>query len=139
MTVRNLEAIFRPKSVALIGASTRPHAVGAVTADNLRMAGFDGPILPVNPKHAAVAGILAYPDIASLPLTPDLAVICTPAETVPGLIAELGARGTKGAIVISAGFREAGTAKGSDLEQAMLDAAAPHLMRVIGPNCLGVV
>lgn len=139
MTIRNLDAIFRPKSVALIGASTRLRSVGAVTADNLRMAGFDGPILPVNPKHFAVAGILAYPDVASLPMTPDLAVICTPAETVPGLIAELGARGTKGAIVISAGFREAGTKAGANLEQAMLDAARPHLMRIIGPNCLGVV
>ncbi len=139
MSIRNLEAIFRPASVALIGASVRPHAVGAVTADKRRQAGFDGPILPVNPKHAAVAGILAYPDVASLPVTPDLAVICTPAETVPGLIAELGARGTKGAIVISAGFGEAGTPAGKALEAAMLAAARPNLMRIVGPNCLGVL
>ena len=95
MTVRNLEFLFRPKSVALIGASTRAHSVGAVTADNLRNAGFEGPILPVNPKHEAVAGMLAYPDVASLPLAPDLAVICTPAETVPDVIAQLGRRGTE--------------------------------------------
>ncbi|MEI9990993.1 MAG: bifunctional acetate--CoA ligase family protein/GNAT family N-acetyltransferase [Rhizomicrobium sp.] len=139
MTIRNLDFIFKPKSIALIGASNKPHSVGAVTADNLRLAGFDGPILPVNPHHAAVAGALAYPDVAALPLTPDLAVICTPPETVPELIAQLGARGTKAAIVITAGFKEAGSAEGHRLEQAMLDAAKPYLMRIIGPNCLGVL
>lgn len=139
MTIRNLDAIFRPGSVALVGASNRPHSVGAVIAENLRENGFDGPILPVNPKHKSVAGILCYSDIGSLPITPDLAVICTPPETVPGLIAELGARGTRGAIVITAGFREGGNEAGAKLEAAMLAAARPHLLRVIGPNCLGVV
>ncbi|MEI9993501.1 MAG: bifunctional acetate--CoA ligase family protein/GNAT family N-acetyltransferase [Rhizomicrobium sp.] len=139
MSVRNLGSIFRPASIALIGASTRPHSVGAVIADNLRAAGFDGPVLPVNPKHRAVAGALAYPDVAALPLAPELAIICTPAETVPGLIAELGARGTKAAIVISAGFGEAAEAHGHALQQAMLDAAKPYLMRIVGPNCLGVL
>lgn len=139
MSVRNLDSIFKPKSVALIGASTRAHSVGAVTADNLRSAGFDGQIMLVNAKHADVAGTTAFPDVASLPQAPDLAVICTPAPTVPSLISELGARGTKAAIVITAGFREAGNATGVALEQAMLDAAKPHLMRIIGPNCLGVV
>jgi len=93
----------------------------------------------VNAKHSAVEGTVAYPDIASLPATPDLAVICTPAPTVPGLVAELGARGTKGVIVITAGFREAGNTAGEALEQAMLDAAKPYLMRIVGPNCLGVL
>lgn len=139
MSVRNLDSIFKPKSVALIGASTRAHSVGAVTAENLRSAGFAGQILLVNAKHSDVAGTTAYPDIASLPLTPELAIVCTPAQTVPGLIAELGARGTKAAIVITAGFREAGNAGGMALEQTMLDAARPHLMRIIGPNCLGVL
>ncbi|MGZ5939105.1 MAG: CoA-binding protein, partial [Rhizomicrobium sp.] len=139
MSVRNLDSIFRPKSIALIGASTRAHSIGAVTAENLRQADFDGPIMPVNPTHKSVAGALAYPDVASLPMTPDLAVICTPAPSVPGLIAELGARGTKAAIVITAGFREAGNAIGVALEQAMLDAAKPYVMRIVGPNCLGVL
>jgi len=139
VTVRNLDVFFKPQSIALIGASNKLHSVGAVTADNLRLAGFDGPILPVNPHDQAVAGALAYPNVAALPLTPDLAVICTPPDTVPGLIAELGARGTRAAIVITAGFKEAGNDKGRALEQAMLDAAKPHLMRVIGPNCLGVL
>ncbi len=64
MTIRNLDFLFKPKSIALIGASNKPHSVGAVTADNLRLAGFDGPILPVNPHHQAVAGALAYKDVA---------------------------------------------------------------------------
>ena len=139
MTTRNLDALFRPRSVALIGASNRPHSVGAVIAENLREGGFDGPILPVNPKHSSVAGILCYPDVKSLPLAPELAVICTPPRTVPALVAELGARGTRAAIVITAGFREGSDAEGAALQQAMLEAARPYLLRVIGPNCLGVI
>ncbi len=139
MSVRNLDAIFRPKSIALIGASTNANSVGFVTARNLLVGGFDGPIMPVNPKHASVAGMLAYPDVASLPVVPDLAVICTPPQTVPGLIAQLAKRGTRGVVVVTAGFKELGSAEGRALEQAALDAARPHLMRIIGPNCLGVV
>ncbi len=139
MSIRNLDAIFRPRSIALIGASTSPKSVGFVTARNLLDAGFAGPVMPVNPKYTSVAGMLAYPDVASLPIVPDLAVICTPPTTVPGLIAELGARGTKGAVVITAGFKELGSAEGRALEQAVLDAARPHLLRIVGPNCLGIV
>ena len=139
MSIRNLDAIFRPRSIALIGASNRPCSAGLVTMENLLAGGFDGPIIPVNPKHKAVAGVLAYPDVASLPLVPDLAVICTPPQTVPGLIGELGARGTKGAIVITAGFGELGSDLGRGLQDAMLASARPHLLRIIGPNCLGVL
>jgi acetyltransferase len=139
MSIRNLDAIFRPRSVALIGASNRPGSIGLVIAENLLAAGFEGPVMPVNPKHKAVAGVLAYPDIASMPMTPDLAVICTPPTTVPPLISQLGQRGTKGAIVITAGFGELRTAAGSALQTAMLDGARPHLMRIVGPNCLGVL
>jgi acetyltransferase len=139
MSIRNLDAIFCPRSIALIGASPHTRSVGFVTAKNLLAGGFEGPIMPVNPKHKAVAGILTYPDVASLPVVPDLAVICTPPATVPGLIGELGAKGTKGAIVITAGFRELGSEEGVALEQAMLNAAKPHLLRIIGPNCLGIL
>jgi len=139
MSVRNLDAIFRPQSVALVGASPRPGSVGQVIAENLLKAGFSGPIMPLNPRHGSVCGVLAYPDVASLPVTPDLAVICTPPPSVPGLIAELGARGVKGAIVITAGFRELGNEAGQVLEKAILDAARPHLLRIIGPNCVGVI
>jgi acetyltransferase len=139
MSIRNLDAIFRPKAVALIGASNRPQSVGAVVAANLLAGGFSGPIMPVNPKHKAVGGVLAYPNVQSLPVAPDLAIICTPPQTVPGLVAELGKRGVKGAIVITAGFKELGSAEGRRLEQAVLDAARPHLMRIVGPNCVGIL
>ncbi|WP_448509147.1 bifunctional acetate--CoA ligase family protein/GNAT family N-acetyltransferase [Immundisolibacter sp.] len=139
MTIRNLNYLLKPRSVALIGASTRPGSVGAVLARNLFGAGFAGPVMPVNPKYVAVEGVLAYKNVASLPLAPDLAVIATPPDTVPGLIAELGARGTKAAVIITAGFKETGNAHGSGLQQAMLDAAHPHLLRIVGPNCVGLI
>jgi acetyltransferase len=138
MSIRNLDRMFAPKTVALIGASPKPGSVGNVLARNLFDGGFAGPVLPVNPKHRAVEGVYAYPDIASLPQVPDLAVVCTPPEVVPGAIAELAARGCKAAVVLTAGFGELPGDRGKALEQAMLDAAKPHLMRIVGPNCLGV-
>jgi acetyltransferase len=139
MSIRNLDAIFAPRSIALIGASTRASSVGAVLARNLLRGGFKGPILPVHPREAAIEGVLAYRDIAGLPLAPDLAVLATPPDTLPGLIAELGSRGTRAAVVLTAGFGELEGGHGSALQQAMLDAARPHLLRIVGPNCLGVM
>ena len=138
MTTRNLDAVFSPQSVAVIGASNRPHSVGATVMRNLLNGGFSGPILPVNPKHRAVAGVLAYQSVADLPVAPDLAVICTPAATVPGLIDALGARGTKGVVVLTAGLGEVGD-DGRTIADAMLRAARPHLLRILGPNCLGLI
>ena len=138
MTVRNLEFLFQPASVALIGASDRVGSVGAVLLRNLRQGGFKGPVWSVNPRHAQVGGSKAWPDVASLPQAPDLALICTPPAAVPGLIAELGAKGTRAAIVITAGLKQAGP-QGGTLEQAMLDAARPHLLRILGPNCIGAL
>ena len=89
MTVRNLKFMFKPSSVALIGASQKPSSIGAVVARNLLGAGFEGEIFPVNPKYKTIEGILCYPDVVSLPKPPDLAVIATPPASVPGLIAEL--------------------------------------------------
>jgi acetyltransferase len=139
VTIRNLDLLFKPKSVALIGASRRPGSVGALVAHNLFKCGFDGPIMPVNPKHVAIEGVIAYPDVASLPVVPDLAVIATPPSTIPGLIAACAERGTKAAVVITAGFGEGKSKAGQELQQAMLDAARPHLLRVVGPNCIGVI
>jgi acetyltransferase len=139
MSVRNLDAIFRPRSVALIGATPRPHAIGQLVADNLVRGGMSVPVMPVNPHHATIAGLQTYPDVASLPIAPDLGVICTPPDSVPGLIADLGARGARGAIVITAGFGEGGSEGGRALKEKMLDAARPHLLRIVGPNCLGVL
>jgi acetyltransferase len=139
VTIRNLDYLFKPRSIALIGASKTPSSVGAVLARNLFKGGFDGPIMPVNPKHQAIEGVLTYPNIQSLPISPDLAVISTPPEVVPGLIAELGQRGTRAAVVITAGFGESGEAQGRALQQALLNAAKPYTLRIIGPNCLGIL
>ena len=97
MSIRNLGRMFRPRSVAVFGASDKPKSVGSALMANLLRAGFSGPILPVNPRAAAVHGIMAYKDVASLPMTPDLAVIATPPDSVPELLAELGTRGTRAA------------------------------------------
>ncbi len=139
MSVRNLEYLFRPRSVAVIGASNRPQRVGTVLMRNLLEGGFEGPIMPVNPKHASVAGVLAYPDVAGLPVTPDLAVICTPAPTVPGLVDELGRRGTRAVIVITAGLGRHHDEAGVSLQLRLREIAHGHGMRLIGPNCLGLL
>ena len=104
MSVRHLEYLFKPGSVAVIGASDAPKSIGGVVMRNLLRAGFTGPIMPVNPKYQAVAGVLTYKDVPSLPVAPDLGVICTPPATVPAIIRQLGERGTRAAIVITAGL-----------------------------------
>ncbi|CAO3414072.1 bifunctional acetate--CoA ligase family protein/GNAT family N-acetyltransferase [Azospirillum argentinense] len=131
MTVRNLDRLFKPASIALIGATRKPNTIGAVVARNLFNAGFDGPIMPVTGERA-VEGVLTYKSVDDLPVTPDLAVICTPAATVPATVEALGKRGTKAAIVISSGFSKEQT-------QTLREAAKPHLMRVLGPNSLGIM
>ena len=137
MTTRNFDALFHPKTIALIGASNRPNSVGAVLARNLQAGGFDGPILAVNPHETAIGSTLSYPSVAALPMAPDLAVLATPPAAIPGLIAELGARGCRAAVVVTAGFGEGGRAAGDALRAEMLKAARPHLLRIVGPNCLG--
>jgi len=138
MSIRYLDKLFAPRSVGLIGATDREGTVGAVTLRNLRRAGFPGELLLVNPHHQTLNGLPVYPDVESLPRAPDLAVIATPPDTVPGLIGALGARGTRAAVVITAGFGELGDA-GRRLQQATLDAARPFLLRIIGPNCVGII
>ncbi|WP_020648224.1 acetate--CoA ligase family protein [Solimonas variicoloris] len=132
-----LDAFFRPASVALIGASTRPGSVGALAARNLLDGGYAGPVMFVNPRHTEIGGRPVYADVASLPQTPALAVIATPPATVPGLIAALGARGTRAIVVITAGFGELGE-QGKALQRAAVAAARAHGARLIGPNCLGL-
>jgi len=135
MTVRNLEAAFAPKSLALVGASPRPGSVSQVVLRNLREAGFAGPIHLINPKYTEIDGQPCYPDPAALPAPADLAIIVTPPQTVPALVAELGARGTRAVVIITAGF---GSGPES-LRQQVLDAARPHTLRVFGPNCVGLL
>ena len=132
MSVLNLNKMFNPESVALIGASASKGTLGYVVMKNLLAGGFSGPILPVNPKYKNVSGVHAYQDVASLPVDPDLAVICTPARTIPGIITELGERGTRAVVVLSAGLREKIDEK--TLEQHALDAAKPYGLRILGCN-----
>jgi acetyltransferase len=139
VSVATLDTLFRPRSIALIGADNTPRSVGGVLARNLLAGSFDGPVMPVHPRDAAVHGVLAYRSVADLPVIPDLAVIASPPEDVPGLIADLGARGTRAVVVVSAGFDRAGPAAGAALRQGMLDAAKPHRLRIMGPACLGMM
>ncbi|MEF2071861.1 bifunctional acetate--CoA ligase family protein/GNAT family N-acetyltransferase [Consotaella aegiceratis] len=132
MTIRNLDALFAPKSIALIGASNRPGTVGSVLAQNLFRAGFQGPVMPINPHEDFIGSTVNYRSVAELPLDPDLAVIATPAASVPSLVSQLGERGCRAAIAISAGFDH-------DLRQQLLDAARPHLLRIVGPSCIGLI
>ncbi len=133
-----LDVIFAPKSVAVIGASEREESVGRTIIWNLMSTSFGGTIFPVNPKRGSILGIKAYPSIADVPDRVDLAVIVTPAPTVPGIISECVAAGVKGAIIISAGFKEIGP-EGEALEQQIMAEARRGAMRIIGPNCLGVM
>ncbi len=133
-----LDAIFAPNDVAVIGATERLGSVGRTLVWNLISNPFGGAVFPVNPKRSNILGIKAYPNIASVPEQVDLAVIVTPAQTVPGVIAECVDAGVKGAIVISAGFKERGR-EGAELERQIMEEARRGQMRIIGPNCLGVM
>ncbi|MBC8130245.1 MAG: CoA-binding protein [Rhizobiaceae bacterium] len=117
MSVRNLEALLNPSTIALIGASNRPNSVGSVLAKNLLDTGFAGPILTVNPNERAIRSTLNYRSVDELPLVADLAVISTPAPAVPALIEVLGARGCRAAVVIAAGFGEGRGGEGEELRR----------------------
>jgi acetyltransferase len=133
-----LTAIFEPKSIAVIGATEKAGSVGRTLLWNLVSNPFGGTVFPVNPKRTSILGIKAYPNLAALPQPVDLAVIVTPAPTVPDLIAECVEAGVKGAVIISAGFKETGPA-GAEMEQRILEQARRGNLRIIGPNCLGVM
>ena len=130
-----IEAMFAPKTVAVIGATERRGSVGRTLMENLLA--FGGSVFPVNPKRGRVLGIEAFPKIGDVPAEVDLALIATPAATVPGLVAECAEAGVKGAVIISAGFKEMRRRAGVELESQTL--ARCGGMRIIGPNCLGVM
>ncbi|MFN6154381.1 bifunctional acetate--CoA ligase family protein/GNAT family N-acetyltransferase [Anabaena sp. AL09] len=133
-----LDAIFAPKTVAVIGASEKPGSVGRNLLWNLITNPFGGTVFPINPQHSSILGIKAYSTIFDVPEKIDLAVIATPASTVPKIIADGVESGIKGAIIISAGFKEVGE-KGLTLEQEILQQAHRGKIKIIGPNCLGVM
>ncbi len=139
MSVRNLDQLFEPRSVAVIGASNVARHVGNVLMRNLLDGGIAGPIMPVNPKYRAVAGVLAYRDVASLPETPELAVVCSPDASVAGVVEALGARGTAVAVIVNDGLARRRDADGRSLREAVVEAARRYDMRLLGPGSLGVL
>jgi acetyltransferase len=132
LSTRNLDALLNPGSVVVVGASARPDSLGAIVWQHLRAGAFRGPVYALNPRHRRLDGQSVFATASELPAPADLAVVCTPAASVPGLIAELGRCGTRAAIVLSAGLDAA-------QRQAMLDAARPHLLRVLGPGSIGML
>jgi acetyl coenzyme A synthetase (ADP forming)-like protein len=134
----SLAALFRPRSVAVIGASRARGTIGAEIFHNLIAHGFQGPVYPVNPRARVVQSVLAYPTIQDVPGPVDLAIVVVPAAQVLAVMEACGAKGAKGVVVISAGFKETGPA-GAALERALADCARRHRMRLVGPNCLGLL
>jgi acetyltransferase len=133
MSIRNLAKLLNPSSLALIGASDRPGSIGRIVTDNLLNGGFAGRIDLINPHRVHRDGMNWAPGIDHLQAAPDLAIVMTPAKAVPGIISQLGSIGTNCAVVLSGGMTT-----DNGLQQAMLDAAKPHVLRIVGPNCLGI-
>jgi acetyltransferase len=132
MSIRHLDSLFDPASVAVFGASLRPGSLGATVWHNMRSGQYTGALYAVNPRYRELAGHPVVASAAELPATPDLAIICTPPATVAALIEALGRLGTRAAIVMTAGMD-------ASQKQAMLDAAQRHLLRLLGPNCIGLL
>ena len=138
MSEHYLKSLFIPASVAVVGASPRAASLGKAVLGNLRAGGFSGPILAINPKYAEIDGQPCYPDFASLPAPPDLAVVVTPAATVAAVLADAARAGTRHAVVLTAGFGELGP-NGKALEMEVARSARTNGLRMIGPNCLGLM
>ncbi|HMV52680.1 MAG TPA: bifunctional acetate--CoA ligase family protein/GNAT family N-acetyltransferase [Rhodocyclaceae bacterium] len=133
-----LTPLFEPRSIAIIGASETEKSVGNFIIRNMLDAGFKGKLFAVNPKHEQIYGIASYPSVEDIPQRLDLVIIATAAQTVPGIIDACGRAGVKYVVVISAGFAESGT-RGAMLERSALETARRHRIRMIGPNCLGII
>ncbi len=138
MSQHYLSPLFSPRSVAVIGASDRPESVGGVMFRNMLESSYQGRLYAINPRHASIQGQPAYPDIEAIAEPVDLAVVATRAHTVPDIVEACGRRGVKAAVILSAGFGETGEA-GRALERHVLEIARRHGIRLVGPNCLGVM
>jgi acetate---CoA ligase (ADP-forming) len=134
----NLDSLFAPKSIAVIGASNRQGSVGRAAFTNILLNEYTGTVYPVNPKEHSISGVRAYPSVLDLPETVDLAVVIVPAPVVPSVVEDSGKKGVKGLVIISAGFKEVGT-DGAELERQVFSIAQKYSMRMVGPNCLGVI
>ncbi|HZP18132.1 MAG TPA: CoA-binding protein, partial [Terriglobales bacterium] len=135
---KGLDPFFAPSNVAVVGATDKPGSVGRTVLQNLLKGSRGGQLYAVNPKRSEVLGVPAFSDVRHLPEPVDLAIIVTPAVTVPGIIGDCVDAGVKAAVVISAGFRERG-AEGADLEAQIREQLERGSMRLIGPNCLGIM
>ena len=138
MSAHYLEPLFAPRSIALFGASNRPDAVGGIVYRNLLEAGFSGPIVAINPKHDTIQGRPAFASLADAGESIDLAVVATPAKGIPAIVDECGEQGVPMMLILSAGFREIGDA-GRRLEDEVVSRARRHGIRLMGPNCLGII
>ncbi len=138
MSQHHLKPLFAPKSVAVFGASDRQDSVGQIVFQNMLQGGFQGGLYPINPKHKKIQGVKAYASLAQIEETVELAVIATPSATVPDIIEQCGKHQVKAAVIITAGFGETGEA-GKALERRVLETAQHYGVRLIGPNCLGVM
>jgi len=134
----NLDALFAPKSIAVIGASNRQGSVGRAVFTNILLNEYKGTVYPVNPKDRSISGVRSYPSIGDLPESVDVAVVVVPAAVVPAVTEECGKKGVKGLIIISAGFKEVGQ-DGAALERQVASLAQKYSMRMVGPNCLGTI
>jgi acetyltransferase len=140
MSVSNLDALFKPTSIAVIGASNVPKSPGSVVMRNLLGGSFLGPVMPVTGKVEAISGVLSYKDVDTLPLTPDLAVICAPIETAPEYIHQLGRRGTRAVALLGAGLSKIDSKlKQQELRKRILDAANADRVRILGSGCMGLL
>ena len=138
MSRSNIHFLFRPQSIAVVGASTREGTVGHALFSNVLMNHYTGVVFPVNMKAKSVMGVKAYPSILHIPDEVDLAVLVVPALTVPAALSECGQKGVKAAIVISAGFKELGPV-GAKLEKSVRQRAREHCIAMVGPNCFGLI
>ena len=134
----NLKYIFWPRSIAVIGASTKKGSVGEVTFANILLNSYTGVVYPVNLTARSVMGVKAYPSLIHIPDEVDLAIILVPATFVPETIEECGNKGVKGAVIISAGFKEIGQ-KGITIEKRVKELARKYNISLIGPNCFGII
>jgi acetyl coenzyme A synthetase (ADP forming)-like protein len=134
----SLEALFAPKSVAVIGASTKPDSLGRAVFKNILFHGYTGVVYPVNPKAKSILGVKAYPSVLDIPDEIDLAVIIVPAIAVANVLEECGRKGVRAAIVISAGFKEIGE-EGAQRERELQQIAQRYGIALLGPNCLGII
>jgi acetyl coenzyme A synthetase (ADP forming)-like protein len=136
--MHNLDSIFKPRSIAIVGATPRPGSIGREILNNLFAYEFNGKVFPVNPRHEYIHSTKSYPSVEAIPDPVDLAVIVVPAAHVQGVVEECGRKGVKGLVIITAGFRETGE-EGAKREDAIIEIARRYGMRMIGPNCMGVI